>query len=185
MLCFIFHVHICISCSRPFDMEWVQFHFNLVPLHIVLNILAYAKCIDLFTSHRNLELLVRLPGGDSVRGFFMVTLLVELAAAPALRVKTHWKNKPIHTMCTYERAVWGLMVFECWLKNYENHIKANDWNQGNLTLDMYCRTSPMWSMVSSVVTLRLWPEPWRTSASLYKTWQTYSSWCKVVTWNVI
>ncbi|XP_035497015.1 indoleamine 2,3-dioxygenase 1 [Scophthalmus maximus] len=33
----------------------------------------------------NLELLVRLPGGDSVRGFFMVTLLVELAAAPALR----------------------------------------------------------------------------------------------------
>jgi hypothetical protein len=35
---------------------------------------------------RNLELLVSLPGGDSVRGFFMVTLLVELAAVPALRV---------------------------------------------------------------------------------------------------
>ncbi|XP_019949252.1 indoleamine 2,3-dioxygenase 1 isoform X1 [Paralichthys olivaceus] len=34
---------------------------------------------------QNLELLVSLPGGDSVRGFFMVTLLVELAAAPALR----------------------------------------------------------------------------------------------------
>lgn len=33
----------------------------------------------------NLELLVRLPGGDSVRGFFMVALLVELAAVPALR----------------------------------------------------------------------------------------------------
>ncbi|XP_042276690.1 indoleamine 2,3-dioxygenase 1 [Thunnus maccoyii] len=33
----------------------------------------------------NLELLVTLPGGDSVRGFFMVTLLVELAAVPALR----------------------------------------------------------------------------------------------------
>ncbi|XP_040898519.1 indoleamine 2,3-dioxygenase 1 [Toxotes jaculatrix] len=33
----------------------------------------------------NLELLVSLPGGDSVRGFFMVTLLVELAAVPALR----------------------------------------------------------------------------------------------------
>uniref|UniRef100_UPI0037E983EF indoleamine 2,3-dioxygenase 1 n=1 Tax=Semicossyphus pulcher TaxID=241346 RepID=UPI0037E983EF len=32
----------------------------------------------------NLELLVSLPGGDSVRGFFMVTLLVELAAVPAL-----------------------------------------------------------------------------------------------------
>ncbi|XP_005808551.1 indoleamine 2,3-dioxygenase 2-like [Xiphophorus maculatus] len=33
----------------------------------------------------NLELLVRLPGGDSVKGFFLVTLLVELAAVPALR----------------------------------------------------------------------------------------------------
>ncbi|KAG7490830.1 indoleamine 2,3-dioxygenase 2-like [Solea senegalensis] len=33
----------------------------------------------------NLELLLSLPGGDSVRGFFMVTLLVELAAVPALR----------------------------------------------------------------------------------------------------
>ncbi|KAK0152161.1 Indoleamine 2,3-dioxygenase 2 [Merluccius polli] len=33
----------------------------------------------------NLELLVTLPGGDSARGFFMVTLLVELAAVPALR----------------------------------------------------------------------------------------------------
>lgn len=33
----------------------------------------------------NLELLFSLPGGDSVRGFFMVTLLVEKAAAPALR----------------------------------------------------------------------------------------------------
>ncbi|XP_068995309.1 indoleamine 2,3-dioxygenase 1 isoform X1 [Embiotoca jacksoni] len=33
----------------------------------------------------NLELLVSLPGGESVRGFFMVTLLVELAAVPALR----------------------------------------------------------------------------------------------------
>ncbi|XP_040010393.1 indoleamine 2,3-dioxygenase 1 [Xiphias gladius] len=33
----------------------------------------------------NLELLISLPGGDSVRGFFMVTLLVELAAVPALR----------------------------------------------------------------------------------------------------
>ncbi|XP_028270343.1 indoleamine 2,3-dioxygenase 1 [Parambassis ranga] len=33
----------------------------------------------------NLELLFSFPGGDSVRGFFMVTLLVELAAVPALR----------------------------------------------------------------------------------------------------
>lgn len=33
----------------------------------------------------NLELLITLPGGDSVQGFFLVTLLVELAAAPALR----------------------------------------------------------------------------------------------------
>ncbi|XP_010744394.1 indoleamine 2,3-dioxygenase 1 [Larimichthys crocea] len=33
----------------------------------------------------NLELLLSLPGGDSVRGFFMVTLLVELAAVPALK----------------------------------------------------------------------------------------------------
>ncbi|XP_049906909.1 indoleamine 2,3-dioxygenase 1 isoform X2 [Epinephelus moara] len=33
----------------------------------------------------NLELLLSLPGGDSMRGFFMVTLLVELAAVPALR----------------------------------------------------------------------------------------------------
>lgn len=34
-----------------------------------------------------MELLVTLPGGDSVRGFFMVTLLVELAAVPAIKVK--------------------------------------------------------------------------------------------------
>ncbi|XP_036000354.1 indoleamine 2,3-dioxygenase 2 isoform X2 [Fundulus heteroclitus] len=34
---------------------------------------------------KNLELLVRLPGGDSVKGFFLVTLLVELAAVPAIR----------------------------------------------------------------------------------------------------
>ncbi|KAI3371913.1 hypothetical protein L3Q82_006786 [Scortum barcoo] len=33
----------------------------------------------------NLELLFSLPGEDSVRGFFMVTLLVEVAAVPALR----------------------------------------------------------------------------------------------------
>ncbi|XP_055775666.1 indoleamine 2,3-dioxygenase 2-like isoform X3 [Salvelinus fontinalis] len=33
----------------------------------------------------NLELLVTLPGGDNVRGFFMVTLLVELAAVPAIK----------------------------------------------------------------------------------------------------
>ncbi|KAF3695945.1 Indoleamine 2,3-dioxygenase 2 [Channa argus] len=33
----------------------------------------------------NLELLVSLPGGDSVRGFFLVTLLVELAGVPAVR----------------------------------------------------------------------------------------------------
>uniref|UniRef100_A0A3Q3S0Y8 Indoleamine 2,3-dioxygenase 1 n=1 Tax=Mastacembelus armatus TaxID=205130 RepID=A0A3Q3S0Y8_9TELE len=33
----------------------------------------------------NLELLVSLPGGESVRCFFIVTLLVELAAVPALR----------------------------------------------------------------------------------------------------
>ncbi|KAL0979441.1 hypothetical protein UPYG_G00185080 [Umbra pygmaea] len=33
----------------------------------------------------NLELLFTLPGGDSVRGFFMATLLVELAAVPAIR----------------------------------------------------------------------------------------------------
>ncbi|XP_067084597.1 indoleamine 2,3-dioxygenase 1 [Osmerus mordax] len=32
----------------------------------------------------NLELLLSLPGGDSVRGFFLVTLLVEKAAVPAL-----------------------------------------------------------------------------------------------------
>ncbi|XP_060786674.1 indoleamine 2,3-dioxygenase 1 [Neoarius graeffei] len=33
----------------------------------------------------NLELLFGLPGGESVRGFFLVTLLVELAAVPALK----------------------------------------------------------------------------------------------------
>lgn len=43
--------------------------------------------IGLLISHRNLELLVRLPGGDSVQGFFLVTLLVELAGVPAVRVK--------------------------------------------------------------------------------------------------
>lgn len=49
-------------------------------------ILMYAKDVVLLASYRNLALLVSLPGGDSVRGFFMVTLLVELAALPALRV---------------------------------------------------------------------------------------------------
>lgn len=33
----------------------------------------------------NLELLINFPGGDSARGFFVVTLLVEKAATPALR----------------------------------------------------------------------------------------------------
>ncbi|XP_034397783.1 indoleamine 2,3-dioxygenase 1 [Cyclopterus lumpus] len=33
----------------------------------------------------NLELLFSLPGGDSTQGFFLVTLLVELAAVPALK----------------------------------------------------------------------------------------------------
>ncbi|XP_068422766.1 indoleamine 2,3-dioxygenase 1 [Clinocottus analis] len=33
----------------------------------------------------NLELLCSLPGGDSTQGFFLVTLLVEMAAVPALR----------------------------------------------------------------------------------------------------
>ncbi|XP_054629628.1 indoleamine 2,3-dioxygenase 1 [Dunckerocampus dactyliophorus] len=33
----------------------------------------------------NLELLLSLPGGESVRGFFIVTLMVEIAAIPALR----------------------------------------------------------------------------------------------------
>ncbi|XP_062855390.1 indoleamine 2,3-dioxygenase 1 isoform X2 [Trichomycterus rosablanca] len=35
--------------------------------------------------HGNLELLFSLPGGESVRGFFLVTLLVEVAAVPALK----------------------------------------------------------------------------------------------------
>lgn len=51
------------------------------------DILMYNKVIVLLASCRNLELLLSLPGGDSVRGFFMVTLLVELAAVPALKVK--------------------------------------------------------------------------------------------------
>lgn len=33
----------------------------------------------------NLDLVVRLPGGESLKGFFIVTLLVELAAIPALK----------------------------------------------------------------------------------------------------
>lgn len=33
----------------------------------------------------NLELLLTLPGGETVRGFFLVTLLVELAAVPGLK----------------------------------------------------------------------------------------------------
>ncbi|KPP61831.1 hypothetical protein Z043_120027, partial [Scleropages formosus] len=33
----------------------------------------------------NLELIATIPGGESARGFFMVTLLVELAAVPGLR----------------------------------------------------------------------------------------------------
>lgn len=38
-------------------------------------------------SSRNLEVLVSLPGGESLQGFFLVTLLVELAAVPALKVQ--------------------------------------------------------------------------------------------------
>lgn len=34
---------------------------------------------------KNLEILVSLPGGENVRGFFMATLLVEQAAVPAMR----------------------------------------------------------------------------------------------------
>lgn len=33
----------------------------------------------------NLDLVVRLPGGESLKGFFLVTLLVELAGIPALK----------------------------------------------------------------------------------------------------
>ncbi|XP_015827846.1 indoleamine 2,3-dioxygenase 1 [Nothobranchius furzeri] len=40
----------------------------------------------------NLELLIRLPGGESGRGFFLVTLLVELAAVPAIRSIPHVIN---------------------------------------------------------------------------------------------
>ncbi|KAK1787069.1 hypothetical protein P4O66_017444 [Electrophorus voltai] len=35
----------------------------------------------------NLELLFSLPGGDSVRGFFLVTLMVEKAAVPGLKAR--------------------------------------------------------------------------------------------------
>uniref|UniRef100_A0A3Q3VPI8 Uncharacterized protein n=1 Tax=Mola mola TaxID=94237 RepID=A0A3Q3VPI8_MOLML len=38
----------------------------------------------------NLELLITLPGGDSAEGFFLVTLLVELAGAPAVTVKNNF-----------------------------------------------------------------------------------------------
>lgn len=41
----------------------------------------------------NLELLVSIPGGESAQGFFLVTLLVELAAAPAIRVRMKKKKK--------------------------------------------------------------------------------------------
>uniref|UniRef100_A0A671TD34 Indoleamine 2,3-dioxygenase 2-like n=1 Tax=Sinocyclocheilus anshuiensis TaxID=1608454 RepID=A0A671TD34_9TELE len=36
-------------------------------------------------SMENLELLLTLPGGESLRGFFLVTLMVELAAVPGLK----------------------------------------------------------------------------------------------------
>lgn len=47
------------------------------------------KFTGLHLSNRNLELLVSLPGGESARGFFLVTLLVELAGVPAVKVKMH------------------------------------------------------------------------------------------------
>uniref|UniRef100_A0A8C1S1L2 Indoleamine 2,3-dioxygenase 1 n=2 Tax=Cyprinus carpio TaxID=7962 RepID=A0A8C1S1L2_CYPCA len=43
------------------------------------------KNLDGPFSMENLELLLTLPGGESVRGFFLVTLLVELAAVPGLK----------------------------------------------------------------------------------------------------
>uniref|UniRef100_A0AAQ4PAZ8 Indoleamine 2,3-dioxygenase 1 n=1 Tax=Gasterosteus aculeatus aculeatus TaxID=481459 RepID=A0AAQ4PAZ8_GASAC len=48
-------------------------------------VLANWKKKDPLGYAQNLEVLVSLPGGDSTRGFFLVTLLVELAAVPALR----------------------------------------------------------------------------------------------------
>lgn len=47
------------------------------------------KDVVLLVFRSNLELLLTLPGDDSIQGFFLVTLLVELAAVPALRVKTN------------------------------------------------------------------------------------------------
>ncbi|KAI7797578.1 indoleamine 2, partial [Triplophysa rosa] len=40
---------------------------------------------DGVSAFSNLELLITLPGGETVRGFFLVTLLVELAAVPGLK----------------------------------------------------------------------------------------------------
>ncbi|KAL4623056.1 indoleamine 2,3-dioxygenase 2-like [Arapaima gigas] len=44
----------------------------------------------------NLELIATIPGGESARGFFMVTLLVELAAAPGLQAIPRVINEMRH-----------------------------------------------------------------------------------------
>lgn len=40
---------------------------------------------------RNLDTIVSLPGGESLRGFVLVTVLVEKAAVPGMKVYFHSK----------------------------------------------------------------------------------------------
>lgn len=38
---------------------------------------------------RNLDTVISLPGGESLRGFILVTVLVEKAAVPGIKVSSH------------------------------------------------------------------------------------------------
>ena len=75
----------CSGCCRISGGEWngIQLQFELYA--IITEITLFYFIFFLICS--NLELLVSIPGGDNAQGFFLVTLLVELAAAPAIKVR--------------------------------------------------------------------------------------------------
>jgi len=48
--------------------------------------MSYDSLLIHFQKNRNMELIFSFPGGESCRGFFMVSLLVEMAASSGITV---------------------------------------------------------------------------------------------------
>lgn len=66
--------------------------------------------------HRNLSTIVSVPGGDSLQGFVLVTLLVEVAAIPAVKVSTNVISKESGLLGSAQRSVnrsWESLVMTC------------------------------------------------------------------------